>query len=73
MIFFMFNGCLFSTYEHVDKLWMLHYSSQLEPKLKNQINIKKINANIKFKLNVEWIEYVDIWNIGNNVRKFQAP
>jgi hypothetical protein len=39
---------------------MLHYSSQLEPKLKNQINIKKINANIKFKLNVEWIEYVDI-------------
>ncbi len=39
---------------------MFHYSSQLELKLKNQINIKKFNANIKFKLNVEWIEYVDI-------------
>jgi hypothetical protein len=39
---------------------MLHHSSQLELNPKNQINIKKFNANLKFKLNVEWIEYVDI-------------
>jgi hypothetical protein len=39
---------------------MLHYSSQLELKPKNQINIKKFNGNIKCKLNIEWIEYVDM-------------
>ncbi len=73
MIIFMLNGCLFGIYEHVDILWMLHYSSQLELKPKNQINIKKFNGNIKCKLNIEWIEYVDMWNIGDSVRKFQAP
>jgi hypothetical protein len=39
LIILVCNVCLFNTSEHIDKLWISHYFSQLHLKFKNQTNI----------------------------------
>jgi len=52
----------------------LHHSSHFKLKFKIQIIKPKFNTNIKFKLNLKWLKYVNIKKLNNNrMKRIKTP
>lgn len=61
----MHIDCLPCIFEHINRLWILYHSSQHQLIL-NKYIVSKFNVNIKLKLSVGWLKYVDIIKSNNN-------
>ncbi len=61
----MHIDCLPCIFEHINRLWILHHSSQHQLIL-NKYIVSKFNVNIKLKLSVGWFKYVNIIKSNNN-------